>query len=46
LRGKVVKLVRRHRPNDVLIEFEDGTRLFVDNVPSGLDFSVTGCGGT
>lgn len=42
LRGKTVKLVRRHRSGEVLIEFDDGTRLFVNNIPNGLEFSVTG----
>jgi hypothetical protein len=42
LRGKAVKLVRRRRPSEVMIEFEGGTRLFVDNGPDGLDVSVTG----
>jgi hypothetical protein len=42
LRGKVVKVVWRHRPKEVGIEFNDGTRLFVDAVSDGLDFSVTG----
>jgi hypothetical protein len=39
--GKTVKIVRRHRPTEVMIEFDDGTRLFVDAIPDGLDFSVT-----
>jgi hypothetical protein len=34
--------VWRHRPGEVGIEFNDGTRLFVDSVSNGLDFSVTG----
>ena len=42
LRCKVVKIVRRHKPGEVLIEFEDGTRLFINNIPDGLEFSVTG----
>ena len=42
LQGKTVKIVRRHRSREVMIEFEDGTRLFVDNIPDGLEFSVTG----
>jgi hypothetical protein len=40
LRGKSVKLVRRHRAKEVVIEFDDGTRLFVDTA-TALDFSVT-----
>jgi hypothetical protein len=42
LRGKVVKIIRRHRVKEILIEFEDGWRLYVDNIPDGLEFSVTG----
>jgi hypothetical protein len=41
LRGKAVKLVRRHRAREVVIEFDDGTRLFVDTVSEPLEFSVT-----
>lgn len=44
LRGKTVKVVRRHRFGEVMIEFDDGTRLFVNNISDGLDFSVTGKG--
>jgi hypothetical protein len=40
--GKVVGIVRRHRSAEVLIEFTDGTRLFVDRTDDGLEFSVTG----
>ncbi|MET4260313.1 hypothetical protein ABIC09_005274 [Bradyrhizobium sp. S3.12.5] len=42
LRGKVVNVVWRHRPKEIGIEFNDGTRLFVDAVDDGLDLSVTG----
>ncbi|WP_082905757.1 hypothetical protein [Bradyrhizobium centrolobii] len=42
LRGKVVKVVWRHRPGEVGIEFNDGTRLFFDAVSNGLECSVTG----
>jgi hypothetical protein len=42
LRGKAVKVVRRHRAREVVIEFDDGTRLFVDTVTDPLEFSVTG----
>jgi len=40
-RDKTVKVVRRHRPTEVMIEFNDGTRLFVDAISDGLDVSVT-----
>jgi hypothetical protein len=42
LKGKVVKTVRRHRSSEVMIEFDDGSRLFVDRSSEGLEFSVTG----
>jgi len=42
LRGKTVKVVIRQRSREVVIEFDDGTRLFVDNISDGLEFSVTG----
>ena len=40
LRGKVVKRVVRHREGEVLIEFEDGARLFADSETS-LELSIT-----
>jgi hypothetical protein len=42
LKGKVVKIVRRHRISEIMIEFEDGARLFVNKTSDGLDLSVTG----
>ena len=41
LRGKTVRRVRSRR-GEVYVEFEDGTRLFVDQMPTGLELSVTG----
>lgn len=41
LRGRVVKQVWRHRPGEIGIEFEDGTRLFAD-ASSALELSITG----
>ena len=41
LRGKVVSAVLRPREKTVLIECEDGTRLFVDLVADGLELSIT-----
>lgn len=38
--GKVVKTVYRHHPNEIVVEFTDGSRLFVD-APSDLEISVT-----
>jgi len=40
LAGKVVTRVVRHREAEVLIEFEDGTRLCVDGA-SALEMSIT-----
>ena len=44
LDGKVVARVERHRASEVLIEFTDGTRLFVDGSTQGLELSITGGG--
>ena len=44
LAGKVVARVERHRASEVLIEFTDGTRLFVDGTTQGLELSITGGG--
>ena len=41
LQGKSVKVVWRHRAREVVIEFDDGTRLFVNAASDPLDFSVT-----
>ncbi|WP_343715388.1 hypothetical protein [Inquilinus sp.] len=41
LAGKTVKLVRRHREGEILIEFTDQTRLFVDS-KTALEISLTG----
>jgi hypothetical protein len=38
LKGKTVKLVKRHRFSELMIEFEDGARLFVNRNSDGLDF--------
>jgi hypothetical protein len=42
LRGKFNKAIRRHRSDEVLVEFEDGRRLFIDGFSADLEFSVTG----
>lgn len=42
LSGKSVKSVKRHRPGEVLIEFTDGTRLFIDAKTAELELSITG----
>ena len=41
LRGRTVQKVWRHRADEIGIQFEDGTRLFVDVRPRGLDLSIT-----
>jgi hypothetical protein len=33
LKGKVVRFAKRRRPGELAIEFEDGTRPFVDHQP-------------
>lgn len=42
LKDKTVSSIARHRNNELLIKFSDGTSLFVDNVAGKLEFSVTG----
>ncbi len=42
LKGKVVKKIRRHRKEEVVIDFEDGTRFFIDWRDTELDLSITG----
>jgi hypothetical protein len=41
LKGKTVDVVWRHRKEEVGIQFTDGTRLFIDQTPNGLDYSIT-----
>ena len=43
LKGRKVKQVKRLRINEVLVEFEDGTRLFVNTAAAPLELSITGC---
>jgi hypothetical protein len=42
LAGKVVARIERHSPSEILIEFTDGTRFFVDGTEQGLELSITG----
>ena len=44
LQGKVVALVMRNRAEEILIEFVDGTRLFIDRseTEAGIELSITG----
>ena len=39
LLGKIVQRIWRHRDGEVVIEFEDGSRLFVDS-GSALELSI------
>lgn len=41
LKGKKVLKILRHREKEILIEFEDGTRFFIDWQEKGLEFSIT-----
>jgi hypothetical protein len=41
LRGKTVKVVRRHRAAEVMIEFSDETRHYVD-ARGSVELSITG----
>lgn len=40
LRGKVVQRIARHREQEVMIEFDDGSRLYVDS-GARLEMSIT-----
>lgn len=40
---KRVRGIKRHRDGEILIEFDDGTRFFI-NSQSNLEFSITGQG--
>ena len=42
LQGKTVSKVLRNRSTEVLIQFSDGTRLFVDKTKDGVEISITG----
>lgn len=42
LAGRVVNVVRCHSENEVLVEFTDGARLFVDKKGKSLEISITG----
>jgi hypothetical protein len=42
LKGKVVKKIRRYRKEEVVIDFEDGTRFSFDWREDELDLSITG----
>lgn len=40
--NKVIAQVRRHRACELMLEFSDGSRLFVNADGQDLDLSVTG----
>ena len=40
--GKTVARIWRHRPSELVLEFVDGTRLFIDHKTDSLEISVTG----
>ena len=40
LRGKAVAKIRRRRSREVMLEFQDGTRLYVDSA-SAVELSIT-----
>jgi len=42
LNGKTVKKIWRHRKEEVVIDFEDGTRFSFDCRENELDLSITG----
>jgi hypothetical protein len=44
LSGLTVRVVRRHRLSELLIEFDDGTRLFI-HAQGALELSITGGAG-
>jgi hypothetical protein len=41
LKGKIIAKIWRHKPKEIGIWFTDGTRLFIDNHPEGLELSIT-----
>ncbi|MDQ3633351.1 MAG: hypothetical protein M3405_02420 [Acidobacteriota bacterium] len=42
LKGKIVKKIRRNRKEEVIIDFEDGTRFSIDWREDEFDLSITG----
>jgi len=41
LKGKAIKEVKQHRPKEIIIIFEDDTRLFIDQTKDGIELSIT-----
>jgi hypothetical protein len=42
LKGKAVIGSWRHRADELVLEFGDGTRIFVESTQDGLEISITG----
>jgi hypothetical protein len=42
LKGKVVVRAARHREAEVMVEFTDRTRLYVDRCADGVELSIAG----
>jgi hypothetical protein len=42
LAGKAISLIRRPALGTIVVEFDDGTRLFVDSKGTSLELSITG----
>ena len=42
LKNKKIQIIKQHRIGELMIEFTDGMRLFVNATNSELEFSVTG----
>ena len=42
LRDRVVSNVWRHKEGELVIQFNDGTRLFANALNGGLELSITG----
>jgi len=42
LKNKKIEMILRHHKNEITIQFTDGSRLFIDQTPDGLELSITG----
>lgn len=40
LKGKCLRGIRRHHPNELVLDFVDGLRLYISQDENGLDFAV------
>jgi hypothetical protein len=41
LAGKTIKIAKRHRETEIMLEFLDGARLFVNCAQNAMEISVT-----